>query len=220
MLQVTVTNGPGAPGSAVTSESIRADVENVLRTVGYDGIATLRAIQAVKGTSHRKGIKFRGVDGKRHPPSIALVAQPGDNKTCWEWQLQFPSGTNVDRIMDSIRSRLDEDDAPVSEAKAARANGSADAPAKTPSQLASAFEVMSLLIQTARAHKEAKDTVAVLERRLSQSRSDLEEAKAMVKQLEEQVRATETELEQKRRVLNDPEAAKALEMLADLKTLT
>jgi hypothetical protein len=54
----------------------------------------LYPIEPRKGGSQMQGLRVQRYEPDEIRPAILLVAQPGNNATCWLWRLQFPRNTD------------------------------------------------------------------------------------------------------------------------------
>ncbi len=179
----------------------------------------LRALRAIAGSHHKKGILIKSSNGS----SLTFRAQLGSNASCWTYKLSIPNkcALTVDDIQSAIQAYIDNDKYDIDE----NANDASDNHLPASSQMtAPSIDIMDAvgaLREMAGKYREARELVDEydgidIQKDLSEKRARAQALKEELARLEDEIELLEMEgadLEEAKRICNDKTYSLAEEKL-------
>jgi|GEM_PF-5797146 len=87
---------------------IEEQVLRLARHLNLDGTLFLSPVEARKGGSQVQGLRAQRYEPDEVRPAVLLVAQPGNNATCWLWRVQFPRNTDPQLMYAKFAEAIEE----------------------------------------------------------------------------------------------------------------
>lgn len=110
MFKVEIHGGPSNPQSGwkKIEQTVLEQINRLASHLKFQGDLHLTAAKSYKGGSELQGLRAQRYEPDPLRPAVLLLAQPGDNKTCWMWRLQFPRGTDVQMMYGRMAIAIEE----------------------------------------------------------------------------------------------------------------